>query len=75
MLVHPDHRLAALAAAQHGRVARRQLLAAGFSRHWIDNRVASGHLIKEFAGVYVVGHRVPSPSGALMSAALACGAE
>ncbi len=64
-----------MAALQHGRVARRQLLAEGFSRHWIDNRIASGHLIREFAGVYVVGHRLPTLDGALMSAALACGPD
>lgn len=73
MTVHPDHRLALMAAAQHGRVARRQLLAAGFSRHWIDHRIGSGHLIVEHAGVYAVGHRVPNRDGALTAAVLACG--
>jgi hypothetical protein len=75
MLAHPDHRLAVLAAAQHGRVTRRQLLAEGFSRHWIDHRIASGHLIREFAGVYVVGHRLPHRDGTLMGASLACGPQ
>ncbi|MCW3015347.1 MAG: hypothetical protein JWO02_2439 [Solirubrobacterales bacterium] len=73
MVCHPDAVLADLASAQHGRVARRQLLARAISRHWIDHRVASGHLIKEYAGVYVVGHQTSTIAGRMMGAVLACG--
>ena len=70
---HPDELISALAAVQHGRVARRQLLAAGLTRHEIDGRVASGHLIQEYTGVYAVGHRSEGWPGAWMAAVLAAG--
>ena len=75
MPLHPDTLIADLASRQHGRVARRQLLGRGLSDAWVKRRVRSGHLIPEFPGVYLVGHRNPSIDGRLISAALACGAR
>ncbi len=70
---HLDHRLAALAAGQHGRVARRQLLALGIGSAAIGRRVANGRLHPVHRGVYAVGHVVRSPAGDWMAAVLACG--
>ena len=70
---HPDELISSLAAVQHGRVARRQLLTAGLTRHEIDGRVASGHLIHEYTGVYAVGHRSGDWPAAWMAAVLAAG--
>ncbi len=53
---HPDRAIAALAARQHGRVNRQQLLAAGLSSRQISARAAAGRLVVEHAGVYAVGH-------------------
>jgi very-short-patch-repair endonuclease len=54
-----DHRVAAIAARQRGRVARRQLLDAGISTAMIEGMLARGSLYREHAGVYCVGHRAP----------------
>jgi hypothetical protein len=45
----------ALARSQHWVVARRQLLALGFSRDWIAHRTAIGRLHPLWRGVYAVG--------------------
>ena len=65
--------VAALAARQHGNVARRQLLAAGFSEEWIERRLDKGALIRAFPGIYRVGHAAPSLEADCMAAVLACG--
>jgi len=67
--------IAELADAQHGRVARRQLLAAGLGSRAIDHRVACGRLHVVLRGVYAVGHRAGSPDARWMEALLACGPE
>lgn len=69
---HPDQIVARLAARQHGRVSRRQLLAHGLSSDWIRRRVRSGHLIREHAGVYAVGHTSLVIAGRFQAAVLAC---
>lgn len=68
-----DRALARLASRQHGVVARRQLLALGFSRGAIAVRIRAGRLIPIHAGVYLVGHRAWPPLAAEMAAVLACG--
>jgi len=70
---HPDATLARLAAAQHGVVARRQLLAAGVVSSTIGRRVDSGHLIALHRGVYAVGHARLTRDGHRMAAVLAVG--
>jgi very-short-patch-repair endonuclease len=50
-----DTRIASLAAKQAGRVARRQLLAAGISGRSIDRRIESRRLQSTLPGVYAVG--------------------
>jgi predicted transcriptional regulator of viral defense system len=70
---HPDAAAARLAAAQHGVVARRQLLAAGVTHSMIKARVASGHLIRLHHGVYAVGHAQLTRDGHRMAAVLAAG--
>lgn len=65
--------IAALAARQHGVVARVQLLALGAGPDAIEGWVASGRLHPLYRGVYAVGHRVLTVRGWWMAAVLACG--
>jgi very-short-patch-repair endonuclease len=69
-----DARIGRLAAAQHGVVARRQLVALGLSRHAIDGRVRRGRLYPAGRGVYAVGRPGLTRNGAFLAAVLACGA-
>jgi hypothetical protein len=68
-----DGIVAAIAARQHGVVARRQLIAAGIPARWIERRLDQGTLIRVFPGVYRVGHTAPSVEADYMAAVLACG--
>ena len=65
--------LAALATAQHGVVARRQLLSRGFTRNEIQRMLANRRLLAVHRGVYAVGHLALSQRGRWMAAVLACG--
>jgi len=58
---------------QHGVIARRQLLALGYSAKGIRHRVSSGRLHVIHRGVYSVGRRSVGPHGRWMAAVLACG--
>lgn len=58
---------------QHGVVARRQLLALGYSAKGIRHRLASGRLHRLHQGVYAVGRRSVGVNGRWMAAVLACG--
>jgi very-short-patch-repair endonuclease len=68
-----DYRIAAIAAAQRGRVATRQLTAVGFTASRIFTRVHNGHLIRVGHGVYAVGYVSPAPLIRETEALLACG--
>lgn len=67
--------LAAIAARQHGVVTRRQLLAAGLTRHQVQHRIERSGLLCVHPGVYRVGHRAPSVEAHYLAAVLACGPE
>src|SRR3954453_3683047 len=54
-----DQRIAAIAERQRGRVARRQLLAAGVSRNMIHTMLHTGLLVARHRGVYAFGHAAP----------------
>lgn len=69
----PDRLIATLAAAQHGVVARRQLLRLGLGREAIQHRLESGRLHPLHRGVYAVGHRRISADGRWSAAVLAAG--
>jgi very-short-patch-repair endonuclease len=58
---------------QHWVITRLQLLARGFTRHEIDERIRRGRLHPVHAGVFAVGRPDLSREGAFMAAALACG--
>lgn len=64
-----------MATRAKGLVARRDLLATGFTRDEIHGRVARGLLIPEYRGVYRVGHQAPSIGTTYLAATLACGDE
>lgn len=68
----PDALLQALAAGQHGVVARRQLLGAGISRRRIDYYLKKGWLAPLHLGIYQAGP-VAAPRQREMAALLACG--
>jgi predicted transcriptional regulator of viral defense system len=70
-----DGAIAALAARQHGVVARRQLVALGLSLDAIDHRVECGRLLRLHRGVYAVGHRRVTGRGVSLAAVLAAGDE
>lgn len=62
-----------LAERQHGVVARRQLLAAGFSSQIVSGRVQSGYLARLFRGTYAVGRGEVSQRGLWMAGVLVSG--
>jgi very-short-patch-repair endonuclease len=64
-----------LARRQHWVVARSQLLELGFSRRWIQHRIAIGRLHPLHRGVYAVGRPHVTPYGRWMAAVLGCGPE
>ncbi len=68
---HPDQIIARLAARQHGRVNRQQLLVAGLTRHQIQHRLDTARLHRVHMGVYAVGHLLTGPWGAYAAAVLA----
>ena len=68
-----DSQIAGLANAQHGVVARWQLVALGLSAQAVDRRMRSGRLHALYRGVYAVGHRVLTVEGRWMAAVLAGG--
>jgi hypothetical protein len=68
-----EEMLARIARKQHGVVTRRQLLDAGISAHEVKRRVRRGQLLREYRGVYRVGHRAPSVEARYLAAVLACG--
>jgi Transcriptional regulator, AbiEi antitoxin len=68
-----EQEVARIAAQQHGVVVRAQLLDAGISTGAIDRRLRKGSLIREYEGVYRVGHRAPSLRARYLAAVLACG--
>jgi predicted transcriptional regulator of viral defense system len=49
--------IARLASRAHGVVTRRELLAAGVTRNEIQERLEKGALLREYRGVYRVGHQ------------------
>jgi hypothetical protein len=63
--------VARMAYERHGRVSRRQLLAAGVDPKRIDRWVAERLLRPAHDGVYAVGHAAPSVLGDYMAAVLA----
>src|SRR3954453_2587596 len=63
----------ALVLRQHGVIARRQLLALGYSQAAIRHRIAAGRLHRVLPGVYAVGRPVLTHNGLWMAAVLACG--
>jgi very-short-patch-repair endonuclease len=64
-----------LAGAQHGVVARSQLLDVGFSPKEVTDRLARGILHSLHHGVYAVGHRALAPRSRWLAAVLACGPD
>ena len=68
-----DAVVVAIAARQHGVVARRQLTAAGLTVAVIEGRVRRGVLIPLHRGIYAVGHAALHAAGIRLAAVLACG--
>ncbi|MFL5864938.1 MAG: type IV toxin-antitoxin system AbiEi family antitoxin domain-containing protein [Solirubrobacteraceae bacterium] len=66
-----DERIAAITRHQCGRLARRQLIAAGISSGAIVRAVKAGRLVPEHRGVYAVPGSGPVPLGAETAALLA----
>jgi predicted transcriptional regulator of viral defense system len=65
--------IATLADAQHGVVARAQLISAGLSGDDVDRRAGARRLRRLHRGVFAVGHRRLTVEGWWMAAVLACG--
>jgi very-short-patch-repair endonuclease len=65
--------LARIAAGEHGLVTRAGLLGAGVTDEEIKQRLRKGGLLREYRGVYRVGHRAPSLEARYLAAVLACG--
>jgi hypothetical protein len=66
-------RIGVLAGRQHGYLTRAQLLAIGLTAAAIKHHIATGRLIRVYAGVYAVGYVNRTPVARAMAAVLACG--
>jgi hypothetical protein len=62
-----------MATRAHGIVDREELLGAGITVKEITGRVRKGVLIREYDGVYRVGHRAPTVESLYLAAVRACG--
>jgi very-short-patch-repair endonuclease len=62
-----------MAIRAHGIVDRAELLGAGITPKEITGRLRKGVLIREYDGVYRVGHRAPSVESHYLAAVRACG--
>jgi Transcriptional regulator, AbiEi antitoxin len=71
--MRPQGRIERLASSSHGVVTRAQLLAAGLTVAQIKSRLRSGELLREYPGIYRVGHRAPSVEARYLAAVWACG--
>jgi uncharacterized protein DUF559/putative AbiEi antitoxin of type IV toxin-antitoxin system len=71
----PDRRIADLATAQHGVVARDQLRGLGLSETAIARRLAAGRLHRVHRSVYAVGHPILGSRGRWTAALLAGGKD
>ncbi len=69
----PRRNLALLANAQRGRVARHQLIAAGWTERMIRTALANGQLSRVHGAVYLVGHQTDVELGREIAALLAVG--
>jgi hypothetical protein len=65
--------MAWLGSRSHGVVTRAELLAAGVSDREIRRRREKGGLIRQYPGVYRVGHAAPSVEASYLAAVKACG--
>jgi hypothetical protein len=68
-----ERELARIADRRYGLVTHTQLIGAGITAAEIKSRVRSGALLREYRGVYRVGHRAPSLEARYLAAVLACG--
>jgi hypothetical protein len=68
-----DQAIAEVASLTHGVVTRRILLGKGVTPDEVKQRLRRGSLIREYPGVYRVGHRAPSVEARYLAAVLACG--
>jgi hypothetical protein len=68
-----EQKIARIAGRQHGVVTWRQLRNAGVTAGEIKRRARTGALIREYPGVYRVGHRAPSLHARYLAAVFACG--
>lgn len=62
-----------IASSAHGTVAREEALAAGVDAQQIKRLLRKGLLLREFRGVYRLGHRAPSVEARYMAAVKAGG--
>ncbi|HEY2602120.1 MAG TPA: type IV toxin-antitoxin system AbiEi family antitoxin domain-containing protein [Thermoleophilaceae bacterium] len=62
-----------LATSEHGVVTRLELLGAGVTPEEIKERLRRGTLIREYRGVYRVGHTAPNVLASYLAAVKACG--
>src|SRR3954454_2121167 len=65
--------MAWLGSRAHGVATRAELLGAGLSRSRIDREIRKGGLIRQYPGVYRVGHAAPSVDASYMAAVKAAG--
>src|SRR4051794_4398229 len=68
-----EEKLAQIASRQYGVITRQEMLRAGISASGIRRRVEKGALLREYPGVYRVGHRAPSSEARYLAAVRACG--
>lgn len=68
-----EEKIARIAGAQHGVVTWAEMRAADISADEIRHRVRIGMLIREYRGVYRVGHRAPSVEARYLAAVKAGG--
>ena len=68
-----EQRQARLATRSKGIVTWDEMIDAGISRKQIEGRARKGVLIREYKGVYRVGHSAPNVESSFMAAVKACG--